>query len=171
MSSCHTGTSRSRVPACVLAAVLVACGCAALLAACGGSAGGASGASPAAASSPASPPPASPGSEPLAGAPAEAVGEFWRLVDADAYDALAAASIPGSSGVPTAATDDIDRVRVLSVGHVDRQQGSAVVEVDVRVVPMGAATPWGEPGRHTLFVRLLEQAAGRWLVTGWGTSP
>jgi hypothetical protein len=47
----------------------------------------------------------------------------------------------------------------------------ARVEVDVRVDPSNGATPWGEPGRHTLFVRLLEQAPGKWLVAGWGTSP
>ncbi|NLE21482.1 MAG: hypothetical protein GX624_01680 [Actinobacteria bacterium] len=171
MSSRLARTPRGRIPTGVLGAALVACMCAALLAACGGSTGGSSGASPAAASSPDSPGAASAGSEPLAGTPEEAVREFWRLVDTDAFDALAAASVPGSSDVPTAATDDIDRVRVLGVGPVDRQPGSAVVQVDVRIVPVGETTPWGEPGRHTLFVRLHEQAAGGWLVAGWGTSP
>lgn len=146
-------------------------GPAALLGACGSS-GGASSTEPSpAASYPASSPSGSPGSSPLAGTPKQAVETFWRLVDADAYQALAAATTPGSPALVTAEGDDIDSVALLRVTRVERQPGSALVQVDVRVVPLSDATPWGEPGRHTLFVKLLEQAPGAWLVAGWGTSP
>jgi hypothetical protein len=156
----------------VVAAVAVA----ALLAACGGSSGTTvaepcTAASSAGASSPASSPSASPGGAPLTGTPKEAIEEFWRLVDADAYGALASAAASGASGLPTAESDDIESVELLRVVRVDRQPGSALVQVDVRVIPASAATPWGAPGRHTLFVKLLEQAPGEWLVAGWSTSP
>jgi hypothetical protein len=153
----------------VLVAAMAA---AALLAACDGSSGGGTAAEPAAdSSSPVASPSASPGAAPLSGTPRQATEAFWRLVDADAYGALAAAAAPGASGLPTAENDDIESVDLLRVVRVERQPGSALVQVDVRVVAASAATPWGAPGRHTLFVKLLERAPGEWLVAGWSTSP
>jgi hypothetical protein len=150
--------------------LMVAVAAAALLAACGGSSGGST-AEPSARTSAGASLAPSPGSSPLAGTPQQAVETFWQLVDADAYGALAAAGAPGTPGLPTAESDDIESVELLRVARIDRQPGSALVQVDVRVEPASAVTPWGAPGRHTLFVRLLEQAPGEWLVTGWGTSP
>ena len=144
---------------------------AALLAACGGSSGDASVVPSPGASSPAPATSADPSGTPLTGTPRQAVAKFWELVDADDYAALAAATVPGAPGLPTAENDDIESVELLRTPRVERQPGIALVQVDVRVVPADAATPWGEPGRHTLFVRLLEQAPGTWLVAGWGTSP
>ena len=144
---------------------------AALLAACGGSPGGASAPPSPGATAPAPSGSASPDGAPLTGTPQQAVATFWRLVDADDYAALAAATAPGAPRLPTAENDDIESVELLRVSRVERQQGVALVQVDVRVVPASATTPWGGPGRHTLFVKLLERAPGKWLVAGWGTSP
>jgi hypothetical protein len=164
----HSGRRRVCALLSTAAAVAVLLGAsAAVLAACGGGSGGAV----AAPSPPAPSPPVSPGSTPLTGTPKEAVKTFWRLMDADAYEALAAATAPGSPTRITAEADDIESVALLHVGRVERQPGSALVQVDVRVVPASDITPWGEPGRHTLFVRLIRQAPGEWLVSGWGTSP
>ena len=126
---------------------------AALLAACGGSSGGA--ASPSASSAA-----AAPGSAPLAGSPKEAVAAYWALVDTGDYDALRAACTPGSPAALTAASDDIERARLLRVARVRRAPGGAQVQADVRIVPAGAATPWGEPGTHTLFVDLAVAPGG-----------
>lgn len=38
------------------------------------------------------------------------------------------------------------------------------------MTPVKGATPWGDAGRHTLFMQLLRSGDG-WLVAGWGTSP
>ena len=164
---------RSARPAAVAARAALLLGAlagAALLAACGGSSGAAA-APTAGASSPAPSATASAGGSPLTGTAKEAVAEFWRLVDADAFEALAAAAAPGATGLPTEQSDDIEQVELLRVVQVERQPGSALAQVDVRVVPTGDSTPWGAPGRHTLFVRLLEQRRDEWLVGGWGTSP
>ena len=141
------------------ALVLVVVAGAALLAACGGSAGGAP--SPAA---------AAPGSRPFVGSPAAAVTAYWALVDAGDYAGLRAACAPGSTAALTPASDDIERARLLRVARVRRASGGAQVQADVRIVPAGEATPWGEAGTHTLFIDLAE-APGGWLVTSWGTSP
>jgi hypothetical protein len=146
----------------------------ALLAACGGSSGGAVVIlpSPDVSSSPlTASAAATPEGTPLTGTPRQAIATFWRLVDANDYAALAAAAAPGAPGLPTADNDDIERVELVRTVRVERQPGMALVQVDVRVDPSSAATPWGDPGRHTLFVRLLEQSPGKWLVAGWGTSP
>jgi hypothetical protein len=163
----------THAPAAIAVTVFLVAGvaAAALLAACGGSSGGGSTAEPSERTSPAASLAPSPGSSPLTGTPREAVEAFWRLVDADAYGALAAAAAPGSPCLPTAESDDIESVEVLRVARIERQPGSALAQVDVRVEPASAVTPWGAKGRHTLFVRLLERAPGEWLVAGWGTSP
>jgi hypothetical protein len=151
------------VPATAIALAVAVTG-AALLAACGGSSGGA--ASPSASRST-----AAPGSRPLTGSPTQAVAAYWTLVDAGDYQGLKAACSPGSAAALTAATDDIERARLLRVARVRRQPGGAQVEADVRIVPAGQTTPWGAPGAHTLFVNLAEAPGGGWLVTSWGTSP
>lgn len=162
----HITPRRAAIPSIVITALVAVIAAAAALAACGSSPGDAASGGPSAVSSPASPAP-----KPLAGTPRQAVEAFWRLVDADAYDTLAAASRPGSSGLLTAAGDDIAEAELLRIVRVDRQPGSVVVQADVRIIPEGDVTPWGEPGRHTLFVELIEQTPGEWLVAGWGTSP
>jgi hypothetical protein len=145
------------------ALILIVMG-AALLAACGGSSTGAS-EPPSAAATP------EPASSPLPGTPEEATVAFWRMVDADDYAGLTAAAAPGVTAAVTAATDDMAQATLLRVIRVERQPGGgAQVEADVRIVPSGQVTPWGEAGEHTLFVDLAE-APGGWLVTGWGTSP
>ncbi len=146
----------------LLAAVAVA---AAVLAACGDPPGGSSPSPPAATGAPA------PGSRSLPGTPAEAVAAYWGMVDDDDYAGISAASVPGSAGLITAATDDLDHVELLRVTRVDRVAGGAQVEVDVRIAPSRETTPWGEAGPHTLFVDLAEAPGGGWLVAGWGTSP
>jgi hypothetical protein len=171
-TSCRVrAAARPLVRAAACAALLLGvCAGAAPLAACGGSsAGGVLSATPSGSSS--SGPAAGLGSTPLAGTPKQAVAAFWRLVDADDYTTLAAATAPGSAALVTAQNDDIERVELLDVARVERGPGSALVQVDVRVVPAGPSTPWGDTGRHTLFVRLVEQAPDEWLVSGWGTSP
>jgi hypothetical protein len=137
---------------------------AALLAACAGSSGGA-------ASPSASPATTAPGSRPLVGSPKQAVAAYWALVNAGDYQGLKAVCSPGSTAALTAASDDIERARLLRVARVRRRPGGAQVEADVRIVPAGQATPWGAPGAHTLFVNLAETPGGGWLVTSWGTSP
>jgi hypothetical protein len=138
-------------------AVVVA---AALLTACGSSAGGTP-----------SPSAASPGGKPFVGSPAAATAAYWALVDAGDYAGLRAACAPGSAAALTPASDDIERARLLRVARVRRASGGAQVEAEVRIVPAGEATPWGETGTHTLFVDLAEAPGGGWLVTSWGTGP
>ena len=146
---------------------------AALLAACGGSSGGAP--SPAvsasAASSAGAASAAAPGSEPFAGSPQQAVAAYWALVDAGDYGGLRAACTPGSAAALTAASSDIERARVVRVARVRREPGGAQVPADVRIVPAGETTPWGDPGTHTLFMKLTGSTSGGWLVASWGTSP
>ncbi len=142
------------------ALVLVVVAGAALLAACDGSAGGAP-----------SPSAAAPGSRPFVGSPAAAATAYWALVDAGDYAGLRAACAPGSTAALTPASDYIERARLLRVARVRRASGGAQVQADVRIVPAGEATPWGEAGTHTLFVDLAEAPGGGWLVTSWGTSP
>ena len=159
------------VAAALLIAVLPAG--AALLAACGGSSGGARSPAVSASAAPsagaASTP--APGSEPFAGSPQQAVTAYWALVDAGDYGGLGAACTPGSAAALTAASSGIKRARVVRVARVRREPGGAQVQADVRIVPAGEATPWGESGMHTLFVKLTGSASGGWLVASWGTSP
>jgi len=159
------GRTLRRARAALLASslVLAAMG-AASLAACGAASTGAASSPAEAAATPA------PGSAPLAGTPEAAVAAYWEMVDADDYAGIAAASAPGVAAV-TPATDDIGSVELLRVTRVQRTPGGAQVEVDVRIVPATEATPWGEAGRHTLFVNLAKADDGAWLVAGWGSSP
>ena len=158
------GRTLRRARAALLASslVLAAMG-AASLAACGASSTGAASSPAAVAATPA------PGSAPLAGTPEAAVAAYWRMVDADDYAGIVAASAPGAAVAP--ATDDIGSVELLRVTRVQRTSGGAKVEVDVRIVPATEVTPWGEAGRHTLFVDLAKAQDGAWLVAGWGSSP
>jgi hypothetical protein len=135
------------------------------LGACGGPSAGAASSPPAVAALP------SPGSVPLPGTPGQAVAAYWRMVDADDYAGLAAVSAPGAAAAIAAGGDDIAHVELLRVAGVRRAPRAARVEVDVRIVPAGEATPWGPAGPHTLFVDLAETPGGGWLVAGWGTSP
>ena len=148
-------------------AVVVASLClTALLAACGDSPG-----SPEAdASSPS--PVLSPGSRPLDGTLERAVAEYWRLVDADDFAGVAAASVPDTPTVLSTANDDITRARLVSMRRLGTQADGAVgVEATVFVRPSGDATPWGPAGDHVLFLHLEEAPAGGWLVREWGTGP
>ena len=137
---------------------------AALLAACGGSSGGAASPSASAAASAA-------GSAPFAGSPEKAVVAYWALVDAGDHAGLEAVCVPGSPAALSAFSDGIERARLLQTKLVRRDPGSALVQADVRVVPAGEVTPWGEPGAHTLFISLTKAPGGGWLVASCGTSP
>lgn len=141
------------------------------LAACGGSSNGAAPASPSASSPTASTSTPQPsGASPLPGTPEQAVAAFWKMVDADDFAGIAAASAPGAVAI-TAAADDIERAKLLRVAWVQQTTAGAQVQVDVHIVPSGEVTPWGEAGPHTLFVDLIEAPGGGWLVAGWGTGP
>ncbi len=149
-----------------LTAVLASLLLAVLLAACGGS----SGSPDAAASTPSHD--LSPGSRPLDGTLEQAVAEYWRLVDADDFAGVAAASAPDTPTVLSAANDDVVRARLVSTKRLGTQDDGAYgVEATVFVEPSSAATPWGPAGDHLLFMYLEEAPAGGWLVREWGTGP
>lgn len=155
-----------------LAAVaLAACAAALLLGGCGTSAGAAD---DAASSSPSA---STAGSRPLAGTAAQAAEEYWRLIGAGDYDAVAAAGVPGEPPSATAATDDIAAAHLVAVDRVDDDpegDGAVLAEVRVYIEPdAGGAspTPWGDAGEHTLFVRMQPAPQGGWLVQSWGTGP
>jgi hypothetical protein len=156
------GAVRSRGPSAAL--LLLAAG-AALLAACDGSPGGAA--------TLASPSPSpSRGSAPLTGSAREAVTAYWRLVDSGDRAALVGVSAPGAGDEVAGAGGDIAAVKVLRVDAVRSLPGGGTqAEVDVRITPAAAITPWGETGPHTLFVNLVKAPHGGWLVAGWGTGP
>lgn len=153
------------------AAALAACAAAVLLGGCGSPAAG-----------PGTPPPSSAagaaaGSRPLGGTAAQAAEEYWRLIDAGDYDAVAAAGVPGEPPSAAAATDDIAAARLVAVDHVGEpaaKDGEVLVQAQVYIEPAGegaSPTPWGEAGDHTLFMRLLPAPGGGWLVASWGTGP
>jgi len=122
--------------------------------------------------SPQASPSASAGSRPLPGTPREAAAEYWRLVDADDGEAMAAASVPGAAADMAAVPDDIAHVRLVSARAPRRQaDGSVELEVTVYVEPAAGATPWGAAGVHTLFMEFEEAPSGGWLLRQWGTGP
>ena len=137
-------------------------------AACGGSSGSPS-ASPSAASTA--------GTAPLAGSLREAAAEYWRLIDAGDYAAVAAAGVPGAAPSATAATDDIAHARLVKAKPLRRGDdgpGSALVQADVFIDPTqdaGNPTPWGAASEHQLFMHLQKAPQGGWLVKSWGTGP
>jgi len=122
--------------------------------------------------SPSPSPSASATSRPLAGTPRQAATEYWRLVDANDFAGALAASVPGTPTDMTAVQDDIEHVRLVSA-RAPRVQadGSVQLEVTVYVEPAAGATPWGDAGKHTLFMQLQEAPAGGWLIKQWGTGP
>jgi len=141
-------------------------------AACGGS----SGSSPAASPSPTAVP--APGTAPLAGSVREAATQYWRIVDAGDYAAVAAAGVPGQPPSATAATSGIAHVRLTGVDQVIRQKnapaGERLAQVRVHIEPTsvsGQPSPWGSPGEHTLFMYMERAPQGGWLVKSWGTGP
>ena len=141
-------------------------------AACGGS----SGSSPAASPSPTAVP--APGTAPLAGSVREAATQYWRIVDAGDYAAVAAAGVPGEPPSATAATSGIAHVRLTGVDRVIRQKnapaGERLAQVRVHIEPTsvsGQPSPWGSPGEHTLFMYMERAPQGGWLVKSWGTGP
>lgn len=113
----------------------------------------------------------------LAGSLREAAAEYWRLIDADDFAAIAAAGVPGGPPSATAATDDIVHARLVRAKPLSRGDdgpGSALVQVDVFIDPTkeaGKPTPWGNAGEHQLFMNLQKASQGGWLVKSWGTSP
>jgi len=117
------------------------------------------------------------GTAPLAGSPREAAAEYWRLIDADDFAAIAAAGYPGGPPSATAATDDIVHARLVRAKPLSRGDdgpGSALVQVEVFIDPTketGKPTPWGNAGQHQLFMHLQKASQGGWLVKSWGTSP
>ncbi len=159
---------RTEPPSRPALALLMVVVCAALLAACGGSSG-----SPAAAPSATS----IAGTAPLAGTPREAAAAYWRLIDAGDFAAIAAAGVPGEPPSATPATDDIAHARLLKARPLSSDvsvSGSALVQVDVFIDPMkeaGNPTPWGDAGKHQLFMHLQKAPHGGWLVKSWGTGP
>jgi len=146
---------------------------AALVAACGGSSGDAPSPAVSTSAAPAASAASTPaaGGKALTGSPRQAVSAYWALVDAGDYAALRGACTPGSSAALTAAFSDIKRARVVRVARVRHEPGGAQVQADVRIVPAGEATPWGDPGTHTMFMKLTGSTSGGWLVASWGTSP
>ena len=60
------------------------------------------------------------GTAPLAGSPREAAAEYWRLIDADDFAAIAAAGVPGGPPSATAATDDIVHARMVRAKPLSR---------------------------------------------------
>jgi hypothetical protein len=135
-------------------------------AACGGTSG-----------SPSASPSASAGTAPLAGSLRQAAAEYWRLMDAGDFAAIAAAGVPGEPPSATAATDDMVHVRLVSAKPLSRDAdgpGSALVQVDVFIDPtkdVGNPTPWGNAGEHQLFMHMQKAPQGGWLVKSWGTGP
>ena len=165
----HLGPATARRPgallALLLALVIAVCAGAA---ACGGSSGSPS-ASPSAISTA--------GTAPLAGGLQDAAAEYWRLIDAGDYAAIAAAGVPGAPPSATVATDDIAHARLVRAKPLSRDAngpGSAVVQVDVFIDPTtdsGNPTPWGDAAEHQLFMHLQKAPQGGWLVKSWGTGP
>ena len=137
-------------------------------AACGGSSGSPS-ASPSATTTA--------GTAALAGSLREAAAEYWRLIDAGDYAAIAAAGVPGAPPSATAATDDIVHATLVRAKPLSRDAngpGSALVQVDVFIDPTkdsGNPTPWGDAAEHQLFMHLQKAPQGGWLVKSWGTGP
>jgi hypothetical protein len=138
-------------------------------AACGGSSGSLD-ASPTAATTA--------GTAPLTGSLREAAAEYWRLIDAGDYAAVAAAGMPGEPPSSTEATSGIAHARLTGVDQVIRQKnapaGERVPQVRVYVEPTsvsGQPSPWGSPGEHTLFMYMEPAPQGGWLVKSWGTGP
>jgi len=135
-------------------------------AACGGSSG-----------SPSASPSATAGTAPLAGSLRQAAAEYWRLVDAGDFAAIAAAGVPGEPPSATAATDDIVQARLVRAKPLSRDAdgpGSALVQVDVFIDPtkdVGNPTPWGDAAEHQLFMHMQKAPQGGWLVKSWGTGP
>ena len=157
---------RPGAPLALLLALLVAV-CAGA-AACDGSSGSPS-ASPSAISTA--------GTAPLAGGLQDAAAEYWRLIDAGDYAAIAAAGVPGAPPSATVATDDIAHARLVRAKPLSRDAdgpGSALVQVDVFIDPTtdsGNPTPWGDAAEHQLFMHMQKAPQGGWLVKSWGTGP
>ena len=166
-----------RILAAAAGLVLAGCAAALLLGACGAASGsGAAGAGGTSlgAASPAASQGAVAGSRALQGTVEQAAAEYWRLVGAGDYEAVAAASVPGEPPSATAATDDIAVARLVAVDRVDEQgDAGTLAQVRVYVEPRDGdqPTPWGETGEHTLFMHLRAAPGGGWLVESWGTGP
>jgi len=117
------------------------------------------------------------GTTPLAGTLRAAAAEYWRLIDADDFAAVAAAGVPGEAFSAMAATDDIAHVRLMRAKTLSRGAdgpGSALVRVDLYIDPVnkvGQPTPWGDAGEHQLFMSMRKAPQGGWLVKSWNTSP
>ena len=150
----------------LLLALVVAVGAGA--AACGGSSG----------PSPSPSPTTTAGTAALAGSLRQAAAEYWRLVDAGDYAAVAAAGVPGEPPSTTAASSRIAHARLRGIDQVMRQKdapaGERIAQVRVYIEPTsvsGQPSPWGDPGEHTLFMYMEPAAQGGWLVKSWGTGP
>ena len=159
--------TRPIVTGLILLAVAGAAGAGA--AACGGSSGS-PGASPSATTTA--------GTAPLAGSLREAAAEYWRLVDAGDFAAVAAAGVPGEPPSATAATAAIKHARLTAVDQVIRQTNAPaaeyVAQVRVYIEPTsvsGQPSPWGSPGEHQLFMYMQKTSQDGWLVKSWGTGP
>lgn len=119
------------------------------------------------------------GTAPLGGTAAEAAAEFWRLMNAGDHDALNAALSPTASTTSLQTeSDDIAGATLIRVDEVSSVAGSAppetLVQTTVLIKPEAGGespTPWGEIGKHTLFLRLQKAEAEGWYWTSWGTSP
>ena len=147
-----------------LAAIaLAACAAALLLGGCGTSAGAAA---DAASSSPSA---SAAGSRPLAGTAAQAAEEYWRLIGAGDYEAVAAAGVPGRAAERHRRPPTTSPRRILSpsTASTRRSGGDGAVLVQVQVYSIepdagGASpTPWGDAGGAHALHADAARAAGR----------